>query len=541
MATREEIALLREARAGRVSQQLILGKYYLFGGAGLKRNPVSALHWLQRAAARDEAEAWLLIGRHIDYEMLRSVPEPIALCVWYERATDAGVVEASLTWARLELAHRRGTPALPDKLMRALERAAQAGVVPAQWLLAQALKRAADAAGTAIDPAALKWATRAAANGVAQAQRALADYAWAQQDHAAFLGWAVPVAQAIAAAHDGPTGAQRLDEQDAAFLTRCALALSQSVPKNGGGSADQLHFWQLAAQAGDKQAQLLLGMWLANMDQRCEREPGSNRKSNYRKAIQWLTLAAQQGVGKAWYALYKIFTRPDTNFSRADTAHAQHYLQQAAEAGECAAQLELGRLRARAARQKGVLDPGAAYWLQKAAAQGDAEAGALLAGVAGHAAAVPWALEAQRQLTHEMRQTHPLLAARVELAALFGLSLPEALLLDVNAADQGHCLLVDVRQLHARCKPRLILVETAQERLALSQIALQFAHFDGSSTGPEGNYRQRCYLAHKLFGFLKTAPWRKAATGAEAAPRQAPALQAPTHQAPIGQENRASY
>jgi uncharacterized protein len=532
MATRQEIALLREARAGRVSQQLILGKYYLFGGAGLKRNPLSALHWLQRAASRDEAEAWLLIGRHIDFEMLRLVPEPMALCVWYERAADAGVVEASLTWARLELAHRtqrHGTPALPDKLLRALEQAAQAGVVEAQWLLAQALKRAADAAGSAVDPAALKWATRAAANGVAQAQRALADYAWAQQDHAAFLGWALPVARALAATYGGPAGVQRLDEQDAAFLTRCAQALSQNASPNLLQKADgdeQLRFWQLAAQAGDKQAQLALGMWFANMGQRCEREPASNRKSNYRKALQWLTLAGQQGVGKAWYALYKIFTRPDTNFSPADTAHARHYLQRAAEAGECAAQLELGRRHARSARQKGVLDSSAVYWLQKAAAQGAAEAQALLPGVAGRAVASPWALEAQRQLTHEMMQTHPLLAARIKLAALFGLSLPEALLLDVNAADQGHCLLVDVRHLHSRCKPRLILVESAQERLALDQIGLQFAHFDCSVTGPEGNYRQRCYLAHKLFAFLKTESRGAAAAGASSKRRPATASQA---------------
>lgn len=37
MATREEIAFIRDARAGNVSAQLALGKRYLFGGAGLKK------------------------------------------------------------------------------------------------------------------------------------------------------------------------------------------------------------------------------------------------------------------------------------------------------------------------------------------------------------------------------------------------------------------------------------------------------------------------------------------------------------------------
>src|SRR5690606_26616231 len=38
-------------------------------GAGLKRNETSALYWLHRAAIRNEREAWLLIGRHVPFEV----------------------------------------------------------------------------------------------------------------------------------------------------------------------------------------------------------------------------------------------------------------------------------------------------------------------------------------------------------------------------------------------------------------------------------------------------------------------------------------
>jgi TPR repeat protein len=50
MANREELAIIRGARAGRADSQLTLGRLYLFGSAGLPRSLPSALHWLDRAA-----------------------------------------------------------------------------------------------------------------------------------------------------------------------------------------------------------------------------------------------------------------------------------------------------------------------------------------------------------------------------------------------------------------------------------------------------------------------------------------------------------
>ena len=88
--------------------------------------------------------------------------------------------------------------------------------------------------------------------------------------------------------------------------------------------------------------------------------------------------------------------------------------------------------------------------------------------------------------------------ARIELAALFGLSRAEALLLDLNSADQGHCLLVDIRANYGRSKRYLILLETGQERQALDRIARLFEDVDCGVNGPEGNYRQRLYRLKSL-------------------------------------------
>jgi TPR repeat protein len=512
LATREEIAFIRDARAGKSSAQLILGKYYLAGGAGLKQNLATALYWLHRAASRNEQEAWLLIGKNVPFEVAARAEDPVQICVWYERAFDAGVVQAGLVWAKLKLAQPDGlaNPAVHRQALAVLEKVADSGIVEAQWLLAQELKKAgritssqeaaplnsASAAPRIVERGALEWAMRAAANGVLQAQRALADRAWSIQDYPAFLQWSTPVARAIADNSSRADGAGPLPEKDAAFLSRCASALY----KTGEFDAHEVErFWEMAAHAGDKDARFSLGIWCANMDENGDRIAQPTRKSNYKKAMHWLTLAGEQGVAKAWHALYKIVVRPNTGLSQHGVSDAQRYLERAAEAGHCAAQLELGMANWRTRRSKEANDVRAAYWLQKAAAQGDRDALDLLDKVAARATSVPWAQAAQRQLTYDLVNTHPFLAARIELAALFGLSLPEALLLDVNDADRGHCLLVDIRSLHARSKRRLILIETGDERLALTRIGRHFSNIDCGLGGPEGNYRQRHYLFKKLF------------------------------------------
>ena len=129
----------------------------------------------------------------------------------------------------------------------------------------------------------------------------------------------------------------------------------------------------------------------------------------------------------------------------------------------------------------------------KAAAQGSAEADAALSRIAPRPAATAWMRQITPLLTRKHAGSEPWLAARMELASLFQLSRAEALLLDVNAADQGHCLVIDIRAIYGRSKRRLVLLRTAQERQALERIARLFDHVDCGPDGPEGNYRQRLY------------------------------------------------
>lgn len=490
MASREELQLLRGARAGQVEAQLALGKRYLFGSASLPQSLPTAFHWLDRAARKDCEEAWKLIGEHIPYEQVCQSADRASTRLWYERAYDAGSARAGLVFAKLALNDNDTSPDLRAKAINALETAAQAGLPDAQWLLAE------HSVGSPMLNAPARsrtreWTELAAGNGVTQAQIALAEQAWEAGDHDTFMRWALPLSRSLA---QQPASSSRLlDDQDVRLLSRCAQVL---CARNEFDPDEVQAFWNLAALHGDENATFQLGLWFARMDDSGNRIARRSGAANFKKAIRWLTQAGEQGSAEAHYILSRIYTKPE--FSQRSPAEAQRCLEMAAELGHPIAQLECGTNLWRMRRENEENDVRAAYWLQKSAAQGNSEAALLLHRIASRPAPAPWALAAQRQMTRDLMNSHPFLAARVELAATFGLSRAEALLLDVRDADQGHCLAVDIRSLYGRSKRRLVLILSGQERQALSRITRLFEKVDCGMTGPEGNYRQRQYRLKTL-------------------------------------------
>jgi TPR repeat protein len=518
MANREDLAIIRAARAGQAEAQLTLGKRYLFGGNGLPQSLGTAFHWLERAARQGLADAWMLIAQHIPYEVVMPLAKPQDAALWYERAFDAGLSKAGLVFARLVLGNVAQISAdLKKKAIRALEVVAREGNPDAQWLLAQQSPEVqqqsapSGEAGTAAgvepaqqEPAAVRpqdeirqWTQKAADAGIEQAQHALADAAWSQSDIPGFLRRAEPLAdvllrqyEAVASQLNAPAEmlASSLGGQNVRLLRRLAqVRLGEAQP-------NLLYVQQLlelAALAGDRDAQLGLGLLYGRMDEQGERQFPGRGSANYKKAIRWLTLAGEQGMAAAWYALSRIYLKPE--FSQRNLVDVQHYLERAAEMGHMAAQLECGVTAWRNRRDDPANDVRALYWLQKAATQGSVQAQSLLEKVADRPGTAPWAVQARAQLTRELINAYPFLAARIELAALFKLTRPEALLLDLKQADCGHCLMVDIRAQYARSKRRLIMVETGEERGALNRIGRLFEDVDCGPFGPEGNYRQRLY------------------------------------------------
>lgn len=435
MANREELGIIRGARAGDADCQLALGRLYLFGGAGLPLNLPTALHWLDRAARQQRDAAWRLIGSHIPFEVAcYAMPEALA---WYQLASAAGIAAATQVLAQL---------------MR------QQAQPPARLASHHGDPATAPHAGT---PQPVRQPARPAAASCGDEHVVTARYAvlaqlW-QRDHDTFV--------------------------------RQARALLQLQPDDPDPVLQ--HCGALAAQGGDRDAQLALGLWFARMDGEGRRQRHGIAAANFKKAIRWLTLAGEQGLADAWYALSRIYLKPE--FSQRCVAEAQSYLERAAEMGHVAAQLECGMYAWRNRRSDACSDVRAAYWLQKAAAQGCAEAESALDRIAATPAEAGWLDQLVTCLTRELLESQPLLAARLELAALFGLSRAEALLLDVKSADHGHCLVVDIRASYGRSKRRLVLLRTARERQALDRIVRLFEAVDSGPDGLEGNYRQRLY------------------------------------------------
>jgi TPR repeat protein len=531
MANREELAIIRNARAGQAAAQLELGKLYLFGSAGLPQSLPTALHWLERAARQDCQQAWQLIGNHIPLELAQGSAGTLA--PWYERAYDDGSVHAGLVFAQLVLGGVPPGAAMAEapasaKALRALEDAARAGFPDAQWLLARRRDAAPvrpASAGPAPVPA-QGWLWRAADNGVAEAQSAVLEQAWSAGHFTDYLARALPLARAVVRTSASQDGVHRLAPSDITLLSRVARLLEgeqydgdqhdggqdggqDSEQHDGSGQAATRHgvtlapgeplcFWELAAAEHERHAQLAIGLRCARMGVDGRRVAGRGA-ANFKKAIRWLTLAGEQGLAEAWYALSRIYIKPE--FSQRNVADAQRYLERAAEMGYRAAQLECGHNAWRARRENENNDVRAVYWLQKATAKGCAESAALLRKIAPRLSAPPY-VETGALLAGngDALRAHPLLNARLELAALFGLSRAEALLLDVPAADHGHCLVIDIRASYGRSKRRLVLVDTAQERHALDRIARLFEGIDCGPSGPEGNYRQRLYRLRTLLG-----------------------------------------
>ncbi len=507
MANRDELAVIRGARAGQAPAQLALGKRYLFGGNGLPQNPLTALHWLERAAQQGMAEAWQLIGQHISLEVAERTEQPLALCSWYDKAFEDGVVPAGLVLAQLVMARQEAPHSLQHKAQAVLTAAGHAGLAEAQWLLAQQ-QQAQQQQQQAQPEQALEtdWIVEAAKSGVAKAQYAVMEKAWGNADWAGFLQWALPVARELADAFD-PASPQ-LSEEQVRLLVRCAQALArdeaQAVLRE---PTDQpAYFWEVAANCNDRQAQLWIGLYYARMDEAGERANQGVALVNFKKAIRWLTQAGEQDSAIAWFALSRIFMKAE--FSARNLTVALSYMERAAGLGHAMAQWECGSMIWRNRRDAENQDIRALYWLQKAAFQGIAAARDLLDKAAPQAAPQLWAQQAGQMLTREMMGTHPFLVARIELALMFGLSRAEALLIDINQADQGHCVLIDVRQHYGRGRRRLALVNSAQQRQALDRIARLFIDIDAGPSGPEGKYRQRVY---RLKTLLPQLDWAQAA------------------------------
>lgn len=270
-----------------------------------------------------------------------------------------------------------------------------------------------------------------------------------------------------------------------------------------------------AAELGLTIAKLTLGLRLAQLN-----EVGSDMKdsigiggvksnASLKKAAYWLGLAAKDGDRDAWFALGEIYRRPQ--FSGYNASESDRCFDRAADLGHPVAQFRRGAnlWRKREKVEEKVRGLQASYWIWQAHQQGVPEAKELLSKILEnvsspknndwHHLAVHAEKALNRHAEHKLDEEWILLCHRLIIANQFNLSKAELLLCEVGQLQHEHCVVVDIRHELPKILPRLIQIDTTQQRRSLLAAGKVFA---SSNADLEGNLRQRRYRFDRVTEWL---------------------------------------
>jgi TPR repeat protein len=306
-----------------------------------------------------------------------------------------------------------------------------------------------------------------------------------------------------------------LAESDSTFSVQAKELLIKLQPKNEAlsslwdswlSSNNEVALMQ-AAELGLTIAKLTLGLRLAQFDGVSSKTSKSN--ASLKKAAYWIELAAKDGDRDAWFALGEIYRRPQ--FSGYNAAESDRCFDRAADLGHPEAQLRKGAnlWRKREKIEEKVRGLQASYWVWQAHQQGVAEAKDLLAKILESTPDPKkndWhelAFHAEKALNHhaeyKLDEEWLLMCHRLIVANQFNLSKAELLLCELGQLQHEHCVVVDIRWELPKILPRLIQIDTIQQRRTLLAAGKASA---GADLEIEGNLRQRRYRFDRVTNWL---------------------------------------
>ena len=312
---------------------------------------------------------------------------------------------------------------------------------------------------------------------------------------------------------------QELAEEESDFKIQAKELLIKLQPKNEALSilwkawVDDQNEEALiqAAELGLTAAKLTYGLRLARLDIALNSEQDIRTKSNasLKRAAHWLELAAKDGDRDAWYALGEIYRRPQ--FSGYNANESDRCFDRAADLGHAQAQFRKGAnlWRKREKIEEKVRGLQASYWVWQANQQGVPEAQELLSKILEscpnpkknewHELAECAEQALNHHAEHKLDVDWMLLCHRLIIANQFNFSKAELLLCEVGQLQHEHCVVVDIRWELPKILPRLIQIETIQQRRALLAAGKAFV---GAEQDIEGNLRQRRYRFDKVTAWL---------------------------------------
>ena len=469
MASREFLKILSSARLGDVLAQQKLAQAYMTGAFKTPIQPTNALIWLEKSY-------FSISNQGLDEK--DSIQQEIS-----------GLLDQV---ASIPLAETFNSPAFSfgwGSFWEVADKAVQdASSLAAKWQLANLLI---NPAYQEIQPQLADWLNKAAIPPSVEKITGL-DFVGLQKLAKEYL--------------------QELSEIDSPFTSSAKELLIKLQPKNEALSS----LWSAwleeknedallqAAELGLTIAKLTVGLRLAQLD-------GSDTKSNasLKKAAYWLELAAKDGDRDAWYALGEIYRRPQ--FSGYNATESDRCFDRAADLGHAEAQLRKGAnlWRKREKSEEKVRGLQASYWVWQAHQQGVTEAKDLLSKILESCPDPKlneWfelAQYAERAINHhaehKLDEDWLLLCHRIIIANQFNFSKAELLLCEVGQLQHEHCVAVDIRWELPKILPRLIQIDTIQQRRTLLAAGKAFA---GAEVDIEGNLRQRRYRFDRVTNWL---------------------------------------
>jgi TPR repeat protein len=293
------------------------------------------------------------------------------------------------------------------------------------------------------------------------------------------------------------------------------------------GNVDAL---EIAAELAYTPAQLAIGLRLAKLNLKevastlsattdgsgvVNSVPESSEgNARLKRAVYWLKQAANKGERDALYALGLINRMPQ--YSGYSAEDSDQYFDKAADLGHPDAQYRKGAAlwRKRNQLDEDIEGMQASYWIWHAAQQGVVAAQELLSKVmisCPHANKNRWNTIAQAcnkaliEGAHRLTGDILLTCHRVIVANQLNLSKAELLLTDIASAQHEHGAVINIREHLPRSVPKLILIETLEQRKALMMASKAFANVFSNHIIDEGNLRQRRYRLQKLMQILEVS------------------------------------
>ena len=472
MASREFLKILSSARLGDVLAQQKLADAYLTGAFKTPIQPANALIWLEKS--------YLLIQNQISERVNSKSPE---------------ILKVFQQLAIVPLAQTLNSPAFHfgwKSFWQLAEANSESSLTfAAKWQLADLL----------INPS----------NREVQLQ--LVD--WLKKNNSTSLGEKLESLEFNGLQKIARQYLQELADGSSKFEKQAKDLLIKLQPKNEALSSlwntwlDSQNEYALAqaAELGLTAAKLTLGLRLAQFEGNKE----SKSNASLKKAAYWLQLAAKDGDRNAWYTLGEIYRRPQ--FSGYSAAESDRCFDRAADLGHPQAQLRKGAnlWRKREKIEEKVLGLQASYWVWQASQQEVPEAKELLRKIlvsCPHPEKNDWHKLAQcadhainHHAEHKLGLEWLMLCHRIVIANQFNLSKAELLLSEISQLQHEHCVVVDIRWELPKILPRLIQIETTQQRRALLAAGKVFA---GTDPDIEGNLRQRRYRFDQVTDWLST-------------------------------------